>query len=55
VRRRLFAEVLQRERHHLLDRGGATLVHDDLHSANVLVRSGTAGFELAAVLGWDRR
>ncbi|GIG35259.1 phosphotransferase [Cellulomonas pakistanensis] len=38
----------------LLDgRGGAVLVHGDLHHANVLVRPGSAGWRLAAVLDWD--
>ena len=54
-RRDVAHEVLVREAGLFDDEGDAAVVtHDDLHSANVLVRRTAAGWRLAALLDWEK-
>jgi aminoglycoside phosphotransferase (APT) family kinase protein len=52
-RRDAAEQVLARHGHLFDSPGPAVLVHGDLHHANVLVRQGGDGWQLAAVLDWD--
>jgi len=52
--RRTADRVLDRDAHLLAGVGRPTLCHDDLHHGNVLFRPVPAGWQLAALLDWDK-
>jgi len=53
-RRTTFLDVLDRKSSLFANQTRSTLCHDDLQHTNLLFRSGRAGWQLAAVLDWDK-
>ena len=53
-RRATFLDVLDRRASLFADQMRSTLCHDDLQHTNLIFRPGGAGWQLAAVLDWDK-
>jgi aminoglycoside phosphotransferase (APT) family kinase protein len=52
--RATFHEVLTRDGALFASQGAATLCHDDVHRGNVLFRKSSDGWQLVALLDWDK-